>query len=160
MHTHLDALLAALYQRAAAYVFPPVEDFGIMPVEALAAGAVVVANARGGAAESVTEGVDGVLFRGDDLAGLVAAVRGLLADPPPGCPAAERPERYARFSAARFRREVREWVLGPAGGHSGTETGPGGVGAPVREPASVGAGSSASTDARTPAGAGADAPTT
>jgi glycosyltransferase involved in cell wall biosynthesis len=47
------ALLYALYQRAAVFVFPPLEDFGIMPVEAMALGTPVVANAAGGSAETV-----------------------------------------------------------------------------------------------------------
>lgn len=46
-------LLYALYQRAAAYVFPPVEDFGIMPVEAMALGTPVLVNSQGGAGEAV-----------------------------------------------------------------------------------------------------------
>lgn len=56
-----DELLYALYQRAVAYVFPPVEDFGIMPVEAMAAGTPVIASTRGGAAESVLSGTTGAL---------------------------------------------------------------------------------------------------
>lgn len=62
-------LLYALYQQATAYVFPPIEDFGIMPVEAMAAGARVIVNSVGGAAESVQHGTSGVqtpVFEGDD----------------------------------------------------------------------------------------------
>lgn len=55
-----DELLYALYQRAAAYVFPPIEDFGLMPVEAMAAGARVIVNSVGGTAESVLDGSTGV----------------------------------------------------------------------------------------------------
>ena len=58
-----DALLYALYQPTALFVFPAVEDFGIMPVEAMAAGAPVLAQAEGGAAESVVPGVTGALIR-------------------------------------------------------------------------------------------------
>ena len=110
LHRPSDALLAALYQRALAYVFPPVEDFGIMPVEALAAGATVVANALGGASETVTEGVDGRLFHGDSLDGLVDCVRELLADPPRVTADRDRAAEYDRFSESRFRREIRQWV--------------------------------------------------
>ena len=56
-----DELLYALYQRAVAYVFPAIEDFGIMPVEAMAAGATVVAAHVGGTAETVLDGVTGAL---------------------------------------------------------------------------------------------------
>jgi glycosyltransferase involved in cell wall biosynthesis len=48
-----DALLRELYRRAAVFVFPAVEDFGIMPVEAMAAGTPVVVYQEGGASESV-----------------------------------------------------------------------------------------------------------
>lgn len=48
-----DVLLHALYAAATAFVFPAVEDFGIMPVEAMACGTPVIANCVGGAAESV-----------------------------------------------------------------------------------------------------------
>lgn len=48
-----DVLLYSLYQSAALFVFPPVEDFGIMPVEAMALGTPVLVNPLGGAAESV-----------------------------------------------------------------------------------------------------------
>nr|WP_173490240.1 glycosyltransferase [Aeromicrobium stalagmiti] len=48
-----DELLYALYQRSVLFVFMAVEDFGIMPVEAMAAGTPVLANAVGGGAESV-----------------------------------------------------------------------------------------------------------
>ena len=54
-----DALLYALYSRALVYIFPPVEDFGIMPVEAMAAGARVIVNTIGGAKESVADGITG-----------------------------------------------------------------------------------------------------
>lgn len=57
-----DLLLYALYQRASAFVFAAVEDFGIMPVEAMAAGTPVIAGSIGGATESVIEGVSGVLI--------------------------------------------------------------------------------------------------
>lgn len=49
-----DALLYTLYRQAALFVFPPIEDFGIMPVEAMAAGCPVLVNDLGGAAESVS----------------------------------------------------------------------------------------------------------
>jgi glycosyltransferase involved in cell wall biosynthesis len=54
-----DAMLRALYRRARVFVFPPVEDFGMMPVEAMAAGTPVIVNRLGGASESVTPGVTG-----------------------------------------------------------------------------------------------------
>jgi glycosyltransferase involved in cell wall biosynthesis len=63
-------LLRELYRRADAYIFPAVEDFGIMPVEAMATGTPVVALSRGGAVETVVDGVTGVLlndFTADEI---------------------------------------------------------------------------------------------
>lgn len=48
-----DEMLYSLYQRASLFVFPPIEDFGIMPVEAMALGTPVLVNPVGGASESV-----------------------------------------------------------------------------------------------------------
>ena len=46
-------LLIELYRRAALFVYMAVEDFGIMPVEAMACGTPVLVNEIGGARESV-----------------------------------------------------------------------------------------------------------
>ncbi|WP_036319830.1 glycosyltransferase [Microbacterium sp. B24] len=54
-------MLRALMRHATAVVFAPIEDFGIVPVEAMASGTPVIANRIGGAAESVIDGVTGVL---------------------------------------------------------------------------------------------------
>lgn len=48
-----SAMLRSLMQRALAYIFLSVEDFGIMPVEAMALGTPTVVNHEGGAIESV-----------------------------------------------------------------------------------------------------------
>ena len=48
-----DAELATLYEGARALLFPGEEDFGIMPVEAMASGCPVIALGRGGAVETV-----------------------------------------------------------------------------------------------------------
>jgi glycosyltransferase involved in cell wall biosynthesis len=48
-----DAQVAALYARGRALLFPSVEDFGITPLEAMAAGRPVIALGQGGALETV-----------------------------------------------------------------------------------------------------------
>jgi len=53
--------LRNLYRRATAAMLPGEEDFGIAPVEAQACGTPVIALARGGALETVLDGVTGVL---------------------------------------------------------------------------------------------------
>jgi glycosyltransferase involved in cell wall biosynthesis len=62
-------------QSCRALVFPGVEDFGIVPVEAMAAGAPVIAYARGGARETVRDGVTGLWFHEQSVEALKAAVR-------------------------------------------------------------------------------------
>jgi glycosyltransferase involved in cell wall biosynthesis len=98
-------MLYALYQRCSVFVFPAVEDFGIMPVEAMAAGAPVVANLTGGAAESVEPGVTGALtdFASDrELKDAVERASRLG-------PASPRIRAQA-FSRERFVKEIEEWV--------------------------------------------------
>ena len=56
-----DDQIRNLYRGATAVVLPGEEDFGIVPVEAQACGRPVVALARGGARETVRDGVTGVL---------------------------------------------------------------------------------------------------
>ncbi|HEX3178554.1 MAG TPA: glycosyltransferase [Methylomirabilota bacterium] len=48
-----DAEVAALYARCRAVLFPAVEDYGIVPLEAAAAGRPTIALARGGALETM-----------------------------------------------------------------------------------------------------------
>jgi glycosyltransferase involved in cell wall biosynthesis len=63
-----------LLSRARALLFPGEEDFGIVPVEAQAAGVAVIAYGVGGAGESVLDGETGVLFECQDAATLAAAI--------------------------------------------------------------------------------------
>lgn len=57
-----DDLLAQHYSRCRALLFPAEEDFGMVPIEAMAAGAPVIAFARGGARDYVCDGVTGLFF--------------------------------------------------------------------------------------------------
>ena len=56
-----DAELIALMRGARALIFPQYEDFGMTPLEMMACGRPVIAYGRGGAAETVVDGVTGVL---------------------------------------------------------------------------------------------------
>ena len=71
-----DKTLRDLYRRAKALVFPQVEDFGIIPVEAQATGCPVIAFAGGGALETVT-GQTGVFFKQHTVEALVEAIGAL-----------------------------------------------------------------------------------
>ena len=70
-----DEDLGRLLARCRAFVFPGLEDFGIAPVQAMAAGRPVLAFAGGGALDYVVEGVTGTLFHEQTPASLADAVR-------------------------------------------------------------------------------------
>lgn len=57
-----DEVLVDYMRRAKAFIFPALEDFGIMPVEAQACGTPVLSLDRGGSAETVIDGKTGMYF--------------------------------------------------------------------------------------------------
>jgi len=72
-----EAEVSEYYARCRGVVFPGEEDFGIVPVEAMACGKAVIAYARGGALETVldTPGVrTGILFRDQTVDSLLEAI--------------------------------------------------------------------------------------
>lgn len=90
------------YSRCRALIFPGVEDFGIVPVEAMASGRPVIAYARGGALETVREPETGRFFHAQTVESLNAAVDAFeTAGVFDGGAIAEH---AARFDAAVFRR--------------------------------------------------------
>ncbi len=116
-----DAEVVRTFARARALLYPGEEDFGIIPVEAMAAGCPVIALGRGGALETVGRGTDrdalarvaaggealvpgGVLFGEQSVAGLVRAIR--LREGHTFDPATLRAQ-AAPFTAERFDREFR-----------------------------------------------------
>jgi len=90
-----------------AFLFPGFEDFGIAPVEAQAAGRPVIAFARGGALDTVIEGETGLFFREQSVEALITAVEAF--ERQSFDPAAARANAEL-FSAARFRREIGDFV--------------------------------------------------
>jgi len=72
--TVTDEELRGLYAGARALLFPGVEDFGIVPVEAQAAGAPVIAFGKGGALETVVDGETGLFFREPSVESLCGAM--------------------------------------------------------------------------------------
>lgn len=73
---HVDrTTLISLLSKAQALIFPGVEDFGIVPLESLAAGTPVIAYQKGGVLETLNEDV-ALFFQEQTVASLMQAVRG------------------------------------------------------------------------------------
>lgn len=96
-----QAVLKDYMQRAKALVFAAEEDFGITPVEAQACGTPVIAFARGGALETVIDGVTGIFFTAQTADAVRAAVMRFDHLPP-----ATFSPQACRESALRFTHEV------------------------------------------------------
>jgi glycosyltransferase involved in cell wall biosynthesis len=106
-----DAELECLYARCRAVIHPAIDDFGIVPVEAMAAGRPVVAFAGGGALDSVRDGETGVLFAEPNAASLGAALDRLEASAAAGAFAPDRLRAWAqRFDRREFERRFASFV--------------------------------------------------
>ncbi|WP_448679746.1 glycosyltransferase [Pseudomonas nicosulfuronedens] len=68
------SVIQDLLQRCRGLIFPGLEDFGIVPVEAMAAGAPVIAYGKGGALDTVLHGKTGILFHEQSVDALIEAV--------------------------------------------------------------------------------------
>jgi len=110
--SHLtDAKLAHYYKKCAGFILPQEEDFGIVALEAQAAGAPVIAYRKGGALDTIIEGKTGIFFDKQEKESLKSAVRKfqkLSFDQK------ELINNAQRFSKKRFKREfkalVKKWT--------------------------------------------------
>lgn len=97
---HLPASdLTSYVQKARAFVFASLEDFGMVTVEAQACGTPVIAYGRGGSLEIVTAG-SGLFFEEQSAASIIDAVQRFEVDPQRFTP------RNCRRNALRFDRRV------------------------------------------------------
>lgn len=106
--------LPSLYASAQAFLFPPLEDAGVVPLEAQACGTPVIALGQGGAVDTVRNGVTGLFFLTQTAEALIETIRSF------------RPETFdqevirehaRRFSEERFRKRMSEIVQEEAEGH-------------------------------------------
>src|SRR3990172_1657749 len=104
-----DSVVTDLMNRAKAFVYMAVEDFGIAMVEAQAAGCPVIAYHKGGAAEIVQDGETGRLFQEQTAMSLSEAVLHFENVKYYGI-AAHAKRNATRFSAERFRGEFSAYI--------------------------------------------------
>lgn len=100
-----DAVVRELLRRAGVLVFPTVEDFGIVPVEAQASGTPVVAPRAGGALETIIHERTGVLTDGLAVPELAEAASLALRLDSQHCVA-----NAAAFSRPEFARKFLAWT--------------------------------------------------
>jgi glycosyltransferase involved in cell wall biosynthesis len=103
-----DEVLRKTLQQAKALIFAAVEDFGILPIEAMATGTPVIALRRGGVAETVVDGVTGIFFDEQKPSAIKEAVERFerleIWEPKPIRTHA------LQFSVGRFREEYRSLI--------------------------------------------------
>jgi glycosyltransferase involved in cell wall biosynthesis len=111
-----DVALRDLYRGARVVLMPGIEDFGIVPLEAMACGRPAIVFAEGGGPESVVEGVTGLWFREPTATALRATVDSLSGMRFNTRSLRSRAEAHSRqVFEARLGRFVRETLeMGPA----------------------------------------------
>jgi glycosyltransferase involved in cell wall biosynthesis len=105
-----DAEVAELYRRCRAVLFPGVEDFGIVPLEAMASGRPVIAFGEGGALETVAApggeaAPTGLFFHAQTVDALAEAMRRLESGAITFDPKTLR-ARAEEFDRARFKERI------------------------------------------------------
>ncbi len=102
-----DEILRREYSGAKAFLYPQEEDFGLMPLEAMACGTPVIAYAKGGALETVIPGKTGALFLEQSEQAVINAVhefenQHFLAE--------DLFEQAEKFSEANFKKQFEDFV--------------------------------------------------
>jgi glycosyltransferase involved in cell wall biosynthesis len=111
-----DEEIRGCYRQAGVVLLPGEEDFGIVPVEAQACGRPVVALGRGGALETVIDGVTGVLVSSDSPEAFAAGIRRALDAPFDTAAIRHHAETFGRAGFSdTFRTVIEETMSAPAG---------------------------------------------
>ncbi len=105
-----DKEVAEYYRNCKAFIMPQEEDFGLTPLEAMSFGKPVLALRKGGALETITEGLHGEFFDDPIPEALADGVRRLNEN----YPSYKRMEilyQAQKFSRDRFKREIMELLV-------------------------------------------------
>lgn len=102
-----DSVVKEFMKKAKAFVFAAEEDFGIVVVEAQACGTPVIAYGKGGALETVIDGVSGTFFKEQTIESLISTVNSfekMSFDP------IKIRQNTERFSIDRFKKEFLSFI--------------------------------------------------
>lgn len=102
-----DNELPDLIARCRAFMFPGEEDFGIAPIQAMAAGRPVIAYAAGGALETIIQGKTGVLFAQQTVGDMIKAVESF---DPGSVSNLEVQQHAAQFDTAVFKQKMSQFI--------------------------------------------------
>jgi len=107
-----DRQLVELYKNCRAFIFAANdEDFGMVPVEAMAAGKPVIALAEGGLLESVIDKKTGVYFGPATTGSLAIAINNFIKLEKKGAFDAKKIRNHSqKFSKDRFKKEIMKFV--------------------------------------------------
>ncbi|EKE25491.1 MAG: hypothetical protein ACD_5C00139G0005 [uncultured bacterium] len=105
-----DDVVQDYMKNATAFIFPCVDDFGMAPVEAMCLGVPVIAYRKGGALETIEEGITGEFFNAQTMEVLADGIRRFVLNK----------DKYDKniitkkaqeFSRERFEREMRALIF-------------------------------------------------
>jgi len=102
-----DEEMAQLYSECRAFINPQDEDFGITAIEAMASGRPVIAFRRGGATETVLEGVTGEFFDFQDKENILSLIEKFDYKK---YNSVQIREHALKFSRERFINEIKDFV--------------------------------------------------
>lgn len=105
-----DEALADYYSRCKALIFPGKEDFGIVPIEAIASGRPVIAYGAGGALDTVIDGKTGLFFDEQSAQSLVAAIDRFEELPDDYFNQEELREFAGQFSKEKFKTRIHQLI--------------------------------------------------
>ncbi|MEN9340648.1 MAG: hypothetical protein RIQ62_1960, partial [Bacteroidota bacterium] len=102
-----DQEIVELLRSAEAFIFPGLDDFGIAPVAAMAAGTPVIAYKNGGSLDYIVEGKTGIFFDKQTSASLEKALQNFSNH---NFNASLIQKAATRFDPATFRQHIRDYI--------------------------------------------------